>query len=156
MPAPGGGGSWGNQGFPHVSDADDVHEPAPVALAVELEEEHPLPAPEAEDAVAHGDRLARRAHQHRHAVRVTVRGLHVLLGDVLRPAVPVVVRVVVLGGHEPPEKDREILEEAALVLVHPHGTGRVRGVDAAHAVAYTALRTASWTWSVMSVTESPP
>src|SRR6185295_10207993 len=58
-----------------ASDADDVHEPAPVALAVELEEQHPLPAPQAEDAVAHGDRLARRPHQHRHAVRVTVRRL---------------------------------------------------------------------------------
>ena len=37
------------------SDADDLDEPAPVALAVELEEEHALPGAEAELAVAHRD-----------------------------------------------------------------------------------------------------
>ncbi len=78
-------------------------------------------------------------HQHRHAVRVAVRGLHVLLGHVLGAPVPVVVRVVVLGRDEPPEQDREVLEEAALVLVHAHRAGRVRRVDAAHAVADAAL-----------------
>ena len=46
-------------------------------------------------------------------------------GDVLGAAVPVVVRVVVLGGHEAPEENGEVLEEAALVLVDPHGAGRV-------------------------------
>ena len=82
------------------SDADDLDEPAPVALAVELEEQHPLPRAEAELAVAHRDRLAGRAEQHRHAVRVAVAELHVLLADVLGAAIPVVVRVVVLGRHE--------------------------------------------------------
>src|SRR6478735_3759742 len=92
-------------------DADDVHEPAAVALAVELEEQHPLPAPEAEDAVADGNRLARGAHQHRHAVRVAVRRLHVLLRHVLGAAVPVDVGVVVLGRDESAEQDGEVLEE---------------------------------------------
>jgi hypothetical protein len=41
--------------------SDDLDDPAAVALAVELEEEHALPGAEAELAVAHGDRLARRA-----------------------------------------------------------------------------------------------
>jgi len=44
-----------------VLRADDLNDPAAVALAVELEEEHALPGAEAELAVAHGDRLARRA-----------------------------------------------------------------------------------------------
>src|SRR4051794_2466733 len=47
---------------------DDLDDPAAVALAVELEEEHALPRPEAQLAVAHGDRLAGRAEQHRHAM----------------------------------------------------------------------------------------
>ena len=34
--------------------SDDLHEPAALALAVELEEEHALPGAEAELAVAHG------------------------------------------------------------------------------------------------------
>ena len=64
---------------------------------------------------------------------------HVLGAHVLRPAVPVVVRVVVLAGHEPAEQDGEVLEEPALPLVDPHGAGRVRRVHAADAVADPAL-----------------
>src|SRR4051794_16292112 len=59
--------------------ADDLDEPAPVALAVQLDEEHPLPLPQREDAVAHRDRLAGRPEQHRHAVGVAVPELLVLL-----------------------------------------------------------------------------
>src|SRR4051794_13485792 len=71
----------------------DLYEPAPVALAVELEEEPPLPRAEAESAVANGPRFARRAKQHRHAVRVPIAEVHVLRADVLGALVPVVVRV---------------------------------------------------------------
>src|SRR5881409_1445482 len=63
--------------------------PAPVALAVELEEEHALPGAEAELAVADRDRLAGRAEEHRHAVRVAVPDGHVLLADVHGAAIPV-------------------------------------------------------------------
>ena len=115
---------------------DDLDDPAPVALAVELEEEHALPGAEAELAVAHRDRLARGAEEHRHAVRVPVADLHVLRADVLGAAVPVVVRVVVaLGRDEPAEQRREVLEEAALELVDADAAGRVRRVDAGDAVA---------------------
>src|SRR5256884_5220105 len=82
------------------SGADDLHDPAAVALAVELEEEHPLPRAEAELAVAHRDRLAGRAEQHRHAVGVAVADVHVLGADVLGAPVPVVVRVVRVAGDE--------------------------------------------------------
>src|SRR5947207_6214267 len=90
-----------------ASDAlvpDDLNEPAPVALAVELEEEHTLPGSEAELAVADRDRLAGRAEQHGHAVRVAVPEVHVLGADVLGAAIPVVVGVVRLAGHEPLEQ----------------------------------------------------
>jgi hypothetical protein len=103
---------------------------APVALAVELEEEDALPTAERQLAVAHGDRLAGRPEEHRHAVRVAVSDLHVLLADVLRAPVPVVVRVVVVARHEPPEQRGEVLEEAVLELVHANAGGRVRRVHA--------------------------
>src|SRR5215203_1888780 len=95
---------------------DDLDEPAPVTLAVELEEEHALPGPQAELALTHGDRLAGGAEQHRHAVRVAVPDVHVLLADVLGASVPVVVRVIVLAAvwHEPLEEGGEVLEEAGL------------------------------------------
>ena len=47
---------------------DDLHEPAPVALAVELDEEHALPVAELQLAVTDRHRLAGAAEQHRHAV----------------------------------------------------------------------------------------
>ena len=61
------------------------------------------------------------------------------VAHVLGATVPVVVRVVVLARHEPAEQHREVLEEPALPLVHPHRAGRVRRVDAADAVADPAL-----------------
>src|SRR5262245_42020246 len=67
--------------------SDHLHEPATVALAVELDEEHALPRAEAELAVADGDGLAGRSEQHGHAVRVPVPDLHVLGADVLGAAV---------------------------------------------------------------------
>src|SRR3972149_11441159 len=72
-------------------DPDDLDEPAPVALAVELEEQHALPLSEAELAVADVDRLAGGAEQHRHAVRVAVADLLVLPTHVLRAPAPVPV-----------------------------------------------------------------
>src|ERR1041385_1379841 len=54
------------------SRADDLDDPAPVALTVELQEHHALPRPAAELAVAHGARFASGPEQHRHAVRVPV------------------------------------------------------------------------------------
>src|SRR5689334_23823257 len=90
---------------------DDLDDPAAVALAVELEEEHALPGAEAELAVAHRDRLAGRAEQHRHAVRVSVPDGHVLLADVLGAPVPVVVRVVLVARDEALQKGGEVLEE---------------------------------------------
>jgi hypothetical protein len=56
-------GAHGYQGFHREASAatlvaDDLDDPAPVALAVELEEEHALPGAEAELAVADGDRLS--------------------------------------------------------------------------------------------------
>src|SRR5205085_4840371 len=109
---------------------DDLDEPAPVALAVELDEQHPLPRTERELAVAHGDRLAGRSEQHRHAVRVAVADVHVLWADVLGPAVPIVVRVVRLARDEPPQQLGEVLQEARLELVHAHAARGVGGVDA--------------------------
>ncbi len=50
------------------SNPYDLHEPAAVALAVELEKEDALPRAEAQLALADRHRLARRAEQHRHAV----------------------------------------------------------------------------------------
>src|SRR6266403_3403072 len=94
--------------------ADDLDEPAPVALAVQLDEEDALPGAELELALAHRHRLAGGAEQHRHAVRVAVALLHVLGADVLGAPVEVVVGVVALGRHEPAEELREVLEEAAL------------------------------------------
>ena len=71
---------------------------------------------------------------------VAVPVLHVLGGDVLGAPIPVVVRVVVLlGRNEALEHHREVLEEAVLPLVHAHGAGGVRRVDAADAVPDTAL-----------------
>ena len=92
--------------------ADDLDEPAAIAFAIELEEEHALPLPEAELALADRDRLAGRAEEHGHAVRVAVADLHVLLADVLGAVVPVVVGVVVLGRHEPLEKAPRSLRES--------------------------------------------
>src|SRR5690242_17126222 len=114
---------------------DDLDDPAALALAVELEEEHPLPRAEAELPVTHRNRLARRPEEHRHAVRVTVADLHVLGADVLGAQIPVAVRVVLaLRRHESPDEVREVLEEAALELVHADAARRVRGVDAGDAV----------------------
>src|SRR5437773_6029042 len=122
-----------------ASGPDDLDDPTAIPLAVELEEHHALPGAEAELAVAHRDRLARRPEQHRHAVRVPVAEVHVLRADVLGAAVPVVVRVVGLARHEPLEHVREVLEEAALELVHAHAARRVRRVDAGDAVDDPAL-----------------
>src|SRR3954454_11152372 len=118
---------------------DHLDDPAAVALAVELEEENPLPGAEAELAVAHRDRLAGRPEQRRHAVRVPVAEVHVSLADVLGAAVPVVVRVVGLARHEALEHVREVLQETALELVHPHATRGMRRVDAGDAVDDAAL-----------------
>ena len=60
--------------------------------------------------------------------------LHVLLADVLGAAVPVVVRVVRLVRDQPAQERAEVLEHAALVLVHAHAAGRVGRVDAADPV----------------------
>src|ERR671930_501742 len=113
-----------------ASGPDDLDDPAAIPLAVELEEHHALPGPEAELAVPHRNGLAGGAEQHRHAVRVPVPEVHVLGADVLGAAVPVVVRVVVVARHEPLQEGGEVVEEAALELVHTHATGRVRRVDA--------------------------
>src|SRR4051794_24547510 len=94
--------------------ADDLDEPAPVTLAVELDEEHALPRAELQLALADGHRLAGGAEQHRHAVRVPVALLHVLRADVLGAAVEVVVRVVALARDEPAQQLCEILEKAVL------------------------------------------
>src|SRR3954471_9549819 len=118
---------------------DDLDDPAAVALAVELEEENPLPGAEAELAVAHRNRLAGGPEQHRHAVRVPVAEVHVLFADVLGASVPVVVRVVGLARHEALEHVREVLQETALELVHSNAAGRVRRVHAGDAVGDAAL-----------------
>src|SRR5439155_27307451 len=117
----------------------DLNEPAPVALAVELDEEHPLPGAEAKLAFAYRHRFACRAKQHRHAVRVSVAEVHVLGADVLGSLVPVVVRVVSLTRHEAAEQLREVLDEPGLELVDPNTARRVRGVDAGDAFDDTAL-----------------
>src|ERR1051325_1266691 len=134
-------GHSGSYGTTRIRElrADDLDDPAPVSLAVELEEHHALPGPEAELAVPHRNRFARGPEQHRHAVRVSVPEVHVLRADVLRAAVPVVVRVVRLARHEPLEQVREVLEEAALELVHAHAACRVRRVDAGDPVDDPAL-----------------
>src|SRR5207344_2071195 len=124
---------------PSALVADDLDEPAPVALAVELEEEHALPRAEAELPVADRDRLAGRAEEHRHAVRVAVPNGHVLLADVLGAAIPVVVRVVLVSRDEALEQRREVLEEPVLELVHAHAAGRVRRVHADDSVTHAAL-----------------
>src|SRR5206468_3066646 len=56
---------------------DDLDDPAPVALPVQLEKQDALPGSEAELAVADRDRLTGCAEQHRHAVRVPVAEVHV-------------------------------------------------------------------------------
>src|SRR5215213_9209571 len=119
--------------------ADDLDDPAARARAVELDEEDALPRAEAEVALADGDRLAGRAEQHRHAVRVPVGRLHVLLADVLGAPGPVDVRVVALVRDEAAQERREVLEEAALELVDPHAAGRVRRVHEADAVGDAGL-----------------
>ena len=111
---------------------------------------------EAELGVADGDRLAGRAEDHRHAVRVAVADLLVLLADVLGAPVPVVVGVVGLVGDQPAKQRPEVLEHSALVLVDPDAAGRVRRVDAADPVDDAGCATISATSSVMSVTWSPP
>src|ERR687892_264157 len=120
--------------------ADDLDDPAPVARAVELHEEDALPRAEAELPIAHRDRLAGGPEEHGHAVGVAVAELHVLGADVLGTPVPVVVRVVLLARHEPPQHAPEVLEEARLELVHPNATRGVRRVHAGDAVAHAALR----------------
>ena len=59
---------------------------------------------------------------------------HVLLADVLRAAVPVVVRVVGVVRDQPAQQGGEVLEHAALELVDADAAGRVRRVDGADAV----------------------
>jgi hypothetical protein len=119
--------------------ADDLDEPAPLARAVELDEEDPLPGAEAELAVAQRQRLTGRPHQERHAVRVAVAELDVLRADVLGAEVPVVVSVVLAGRDEPAEQPGEVLEQARLELVHADAARRVWRVDADDAVGDPAL-----------------
>src|SRR5213083_163012 len=109
---------------------DDLHKPASVALAVELDEQHALPGSELELPVAHRDRLAGGPEQHRHAVRVAVAEVHVLRADVLGALVPVVVRVVGLARHEAAEQLGEVFDEPGLELVDSHAARGVRGIDA--------------------------
>src|SRR5581483_9104433 len=118
---------------------DDLDDPAPVALAIEFEEEDALPGAELELALANRDRLAGRAEQHRHAVGVAVPEVHVLGADVLGGSRPVVVRVVGLARDEAEEQLGEVLEEALLELVHPYAAGGVRGVDAGDALLDAAF-----------------
>src|SRR5947209_3323538 len=120
------------------SVSDDLDEPAAIALAVQLEEEHALPGAEAELALADRDRLAGAAEQHGHAVGVAVPEVHVLGADVLGAAIPVVVCVVRLGRNEPLEQAGEVLQEAALELVHPDAARGVGRVDARDPVAHPA------------------
>src|SRR4029079_19181591 len=96
------------------SVAYDLHDPAAVAFAVELEEEHALPGTELERACPERTRLAGLPEQHRHAVRVAVAEVHVLGADVLGAAVPVVVRVVGLARDEAQQELGEVLQEAQL------------------------------------------
>src|SRR5690348_6403810 len=117
-----------------ILGADDLDDPAAVALAVELQEEHPLPRSEAELALAHGDRLSGGAEQHRHAMRVAIAEIHVLRADVLGAAIPIVVRVVGVARDQALEHVGEVLQEAALELVDAHATRRVRRVDASDPV----------------------
>src|SRR3954453_4441583 len=70
---------------------------------------------------------------------MAVRGFHVLGADVLRTTVPVVVRVVRLRRDQAAQQRGEVLEHAALVLVHAHTAGRVGRVDAAYAVGDARL-----------------
>src|SRR5213592_3033219 len=122
-----------------ASGPDDLDDPTAIPLAVELEEHHALPGAEAELAVAHRDRLARGPEQHRHAVRMPVAEVHVLGADVLGAAVPVVVRVVGVARDQTLEHVGEVIQEAALELVHAHAAGRVRRVDAGDPVDNAAL-----------------
>src|SRR5687767_7636755 len=95
--------------FARKLGSDDLDDPATLSLAIELQEEDALPRAERELALAHRDRLAGGAQEHRHAVRVAVSELHVLGADVLRAAVPVVVRVVALARHEAGQQPGEVL-----------------------------------------------
>src|ERR671931_146989 len=61
---------------------------------------------------------------------MAVAEIHVLGADVLGAAVPIVVRVIGLARHESLEQVREVLEEAALELVHAYTARRVGRVDA--------------------------
>src|SRR5919197_1738206 len=134
-------GQSGSYGTTRISELgpDDLNDPAAVSLAVELEEHHALPGPEAELAVPHRNGLAGGPAQHRPAVRVPVPEVHVLGADVLGAAGPGVVRVVGLARHEPLEQVREVLEEAALELVHAHAARRVGGGDAGDPIDDPAL-----------------
>ena len=70
---------------------------------------------------------------------VAVRELEVLRADVLRPPVPVVVRVVAVVRDEPAQELDEAVEEAVLRLGDPDAARGVRGVDACDAVLDAAL-----------------
>src|SRR6266511_2133126 len=117
----------------------DLHQPATVAFAVELDEHHALPGTEEELAVADRHGLAGGPKQHRHAVGVSVTEVHVLGADVLCALVPVVMRVVSLAGDEAAEQLGEVLDEPGLELVHADAARRVRGVDARDALADPTL-----------------
>src|SRR3954469_1620679 len=119
--------------------AYDLNQPAAIALAIELDEEHALPGSEAELAVTHGHGLAGGAEQHRHTVRMPVPDRHVLGTDVLRALVPVVVRVVRLARNESLQQLREVLEKSLLELVDAHAARRVRRVDARDALGDPTL-----------------
>jgi hypothetical protein len=63
-----------------------------------------------------------------------VRLFLVFLADVLRTAVPIVVRVVGLVRDEAAEQGAKVLEHAALVFVDAHTARRMGRVDAADPV----------------------
>src|SRR5947208_4199199 len=112
------------------SGTEHVERDGPVLRLVHLEEDQPLPAPEARLPGDHGDRVRRRRKEHRLDVRVAV--LAFVLVHVLGPYLEVVVRVVdaVMGNHLR-DVAAEIFQCSVLPFVDQEGAGRV-GTEGHH------------------------
>ena len=109
-----------------LSGADDVHEHPPWTRMIQLDEEDPLPPPEADAAIDNRDRFA-GAQEEMLAVRVPVRAL--VLVHVDGAAREVVVLIVAAQRGELPKGAGEIAQQQRLVLVDLDGGGGVLGED---------------------------
>ena len=86
-----------------------------------------------------GSTRRRFRRRHRHAVGMAGAALHVLLADVVRAPLPVVVRVVAVARDEGAERGGEVLQEAVIELVDPHGADRCGASNARDTVLDTAF-----------------